>query len=96
MHHMATTHFPSAADILVDVIRPTNPSFAAEFAANILNLRLSPEAADRLRELLQRNNAGTLTPEERDSLEKHLLVGQFIDLMQAKARLSLQAKSAPA
>ncbi len=89
---MTTATPPSTADILTDVLRPAEPSFAAEFAVNILSLQLSAEATERVRELLQRNNAGTLTPEERESLDKYLLVGQFIDLMQAKARVSIQAQ----
>ena len=35
------------------------------------------------------NNKGTISESERATLDKYLRVGQFLDLMQAKARLSL-------
>jgi len=44
----------------------------------------------RIRELLQKNSAGTITAAEKADLEKYMRVGQFLDLMQAKARLSLR------
>jgi len=56
----------------------------------VLRLRLSDVAQDRIRELLQRNNAGTLDSAEKAALENYLLVGQFVDLLQAKARESLK------
>jgi hypothetical protein len=56
---------------------------------------LTEGATDRIRDLLQKNNAGTLSPAEKSNLDKYLRVGQFLDLMQAKARLSLRpARSA--
>ena len=57
--------------------------------AEILNLHYSAETTARFRDLLSSNNAGTITPNERADLDKYLRVGQFIDLLQAKARLSL-------
>ena len=71
----------TTSEILDEVIQPVEPSFAPEFARMMLTLRLSDSAQDRIRELLQRNN---------EVLENYLLVGQFLDLLQAKARVSLQ------
>jgi hypothetical protein len=39
-----------------------------------------------MRELLQKNNAGMITPEEKLTLDNYLRAGEFLDLMQAKAR----------
>jgi hypothetical protein len=66
-----------------------SPSVARE----ILGLRYSDETTARIRGLLSTNNAGTITPGERADLDKYLRVGQFIDLLQAKARISLAASS---
>jgi len=49
-----------------------------------------PAATRRIQELLEKNNGGTIEPSERAELDKYLRVGQFLDLIQAKARLSLQ------
>jgi hypothetical protein len=40
--------------------------------------------------LVTRNQADALTPAERSELESYLRVGSFIELLQAKARLSLK------
>lgn len=56
----------------------------------MLGLRLSDAAQERVRELLQRGNAGTLEASEQTDLDNYLLVGQFIDLLKAKAQLALQ------
>jgi len=89
-----TTSPITATEILDEVIQPIEPSFAPEFARLLLRLRLSDTAEDRIRELLQRNNAGTLDASEKAALENYLLVGQFLDLLQGKARVSLQGRAA--
>jgi uncharacterized protein YnzC (UPF0291/DUF896 family) len=88
---METTTILTEADILSEVIAPGEPTMNREFAHAVLAVRFTDGATDRIRELLQKNNAGTLTPAEKSNLEKYLRVGQFLDLMQAKARVSLQA-----
>ena len=87
---MATTSPTTAIEILDEFIQPIEPSFAPEFAQLLLRLRLSNAAQARVRELLQRNNAGELEENEKALLENYLLVGQFVDLLQAKARVSLK------
>ncbi len=78
------------ADILSEVVAPNEPTLSQEFARAVLSVRFNDGATNRIRELLQKSNAGNLTTAEASDLEKYLRVGQFLDLMQAKARLSLQ------
>jgi len=78
------------ADILAEVVAPDQPTLTEEFARAVLSVRFNDRATDQIRELLQKNNAGTITTAEKSDLEKYIRVGQFLDLMQAKARLSLQ------
>ena len=47
-------------------------------------------ATKRIKQLLQKNNRGTISAEERVTLDKFIRVGKFIDLLHAKARLSLK------
>jgi hypothetical protein len=82
----------TAVEILDEVIRPIEPTFAPDFAQMLLRLHLSDASQRRIRELLQRNNAGTITSSEKVALEKYLLVGQFLDILQAKARASLRGR----
>jgi len=85
-----TANPTTATEILGEVIRPIEPTFAPQFAQAVLGMRLSDAAQERIRDFVQRNNAGTLSAAEKAILENYLLVGQFLDLLQAKARLCLQ------
>jgi hypothetical protein len=87
---MATDAAISTTEILEGVVQPVDPSFAPEFARLMFGLRLSDSAQERVRELLQRGNAGTLETSEQTALDNYLLVGQFIDLLKAKTQLALQ------
>ncbi len=80
----------SESDILEDLIVPDRPDLPPEAARAILELRFNASAQARIRALLDKNNLGTITATERDELEKYLRVGQFVDLMHAKAHLSLK------
>jgi hypothetical protein len=91
---MATIGPITATEILDEVIQPIEPSFPPEFASVMLRLRLSDSAQERIRDLLSRNNAGNLDAADKTALENYLLVGQFLDLLQAKARVSLKGHAA--
>ena len=86
---MANTSTITEADILTEVVSPDAGGLNAEAVRSILDLRFSDRAKHRMRELLDRNNKGTITPGEEAELDKYRRVGLFLDLMQAKARLSL-------
>jgi len=79
------------ADILTEVVAPDQPTLPHEFARAVLSVRFNDLATEKIRELLQKNNTGTITTTEKADLEKYMRVGQFLDLMQAKARVSLKA-----
>ena len=76
-------------DILADVIGPDRPGLPLEAARFLLSLKFPTQATKEIRRLLQKNNRGTITAVEQVTLGKYLLVGQFLDLLHAKARLSL-------
>lgn len=77
------------ADILTEVVEPNRRTLSPQLAEELLSLHFNDQATDRIRELLQKNTTGTITPAEKSTLEKYLRVGEFLDLMQAKARLTL-------
>jgi hypothetical protein len=77
------------ADILAEVIAPEDGDMTVEAAESILKWRFSSRAARRMRRLLDRHNQGVLTVEEEAQLERYRRVGLLLDLVQAKARLSL-------
>lgn len=56
----------------------------------ILAFKASPQAEERAEYLLDRNNAGTLTPEERLELDQMLYFDGKISILKAKAALELK------
>lgn len=88
---MAESNLITEADILDQIVVPGEPGLPPEVARSILDLRFRSDADQRIRALLKKKNAGELTDAESAELDKYLRVGQFIDLLQAKARLSLRA-----
>jgi hypothetical protein len=84
------------ADILSEVVAPDQPTLTEDFARAVLAVRFNDAATNRIRDFLQKKNAGTITPSENTNLERYLHVGQFLDLLQAKARLSLQTPGSAA
>ncbi len=62
----------------------------------MLALKFDAATTKRIRRLLKKNNNGTIAARERLVLEKYLRVGQFLDLLHAKAKLSLQQAADPA
>lgn len=63
-----------------------------DVARAILRWRFPPRDADRMQELADQNTEGELSEEERRQLESYVRVGQFLAILQAKARLALLAR----
>ena len=82
------------SEILADVIAPDAGDLTPEVARSVLKWKFTDRAVERMNELADRNNKGIITAGERQDLEKYLRVGSLINLVQAKARLSLQAGDA--
>lgn len=77
------------ADILEKVVSPNVADLTPEAARSLLDFKFDSPTTKRIRQLLQKNNRGTISADERIILQKYLRVGQFLDLIHAKARLSL-------
>lgn len=81
----------SEAAILTRTIHPERADLPVEAADAVLKLfGLDPNDADRLHDLLLRNQDDALTPAEKEELEAYLRVSMMIDLVHAKARYSLK------
>lgn len=62
-------------------------------AESLIAFSLSPAAQDRLADLLDRAELGTLTADERSELDKVLVMEHLLRLAKAKAHLYLQAQA---
>jgi hypothetical protein len=76
--------------ILTEIVEPEGPMESPQVARELLSLHLKEEAKNRIRELLQKKNAGTITPAEQSTLEEYILAGEFLDLLHVKARRTLR------
>ena len=74
------------AHILEQVVMSDQPGMSPESARAILDLRFDSSALARMNELAEKNRQGTLAEPEREEMDKYLRVGNFLNLMQAKAR----------
>ena len=90
---MANSHTITEAHILEKVISPRAAAFSPGAARELLKLKFDARTSKRIRQLLRKNNRGTISARECAVLEKYLRVGQFLDLLHAKARLSLPNRS---
>jgi hypothetical protein len=86
---MANNSTVSEAEILEDIVDTGQAELTPEVARFFLQLRFSRKTAQQIRRLLQKNNRGAINAQDRLLLERYLRVGQFLDLLQAKAKLSL-------
>ena len=86
-------HPITEADIMAHVIAPDQPGLPPESARAILELKFDQTARERMHDLAEKNRADTLSEAERMEMEKYLRVGQFLNLLQAKARVSLRGMS---
>jgi hypothetical protein len=87
---MSKTLTLTEADILEKVIATKEGKFTPEAARALLTLHFDRDTTGTIRKLLRANNRGTISAEDRLTLEKYLRVGQFLDLLHAKARWSLR------
>ncbi len=94
--HMPKSTNVSDAEILEHVISPVTGGLPADAARAILELRFDEYATKQIRLLLQKTNRGTISADERITLERFLRIGKFIDLLHARARLSLKEAGVPA
>ena len=78
------------AVILARLVQSDQPDLASETAHALLPLRWDRADLDRLHNLTVKNQADELTIVERSELDSYLRISSFLDLMQAKARLSLR------
>jgi len=79
-------------EILESIVTANGPALSPEAAKSFLRLKFPAKDTTRIRQLLRKNNSGKMTADERIALEKYLRVGQFLDILHARARLALAKK----
>jgi hypothetical protein len=91
MHTPRTQPPNDEAAILTRVIRPGQDDLSPAARA-LLQFDFPAEDRERMHELAVKNQAGKLTAAERHELDGYLRIGRLLDLLGAKARLSLRKR----
>lgn len=76
--------------ILKRVLEARAPSFTPEAARALLALQFDQVDLDRMNVLAEKNRDGELSEVEWQELQQYLLIGHLLDLLHAKARLTLK------
>jgi hypothetical protein len=76
--------------ILERVIKPKEGELSAELAQHVLGFDFPPSDHARYEALSAKAGEGALSEQERDELEDYLDVNDFLTVIKAKARASLQ------
>jgi len=84
----------SEAAIWHRTIQPELGNFSPEAAKALLALALAPRDRQRVNDLSAKARSGDLTQEETSELDQYLNVGRALELLKAKARLSLRPSTA--
>jgi hypothetical protein len=78
--------------ILSRVIEPDKPTFSPTSARDILALDFSQDDKERMHQLSQKAQEGTLTAEEEEAITNYERVGHLINILQSTAPLSLKRR----
>lgn len=79
------------ADIWARLVRAQDDALSADVAKFLLTIDFAEQDEERMQELADRSSAGTLTSQERAEMDSYLHVGNFLAVLQSKARLALQS-----
>jgi hypothetical protein len=75
------------------LVEPVVRTLTPEVAKAIAELRADPELQARMDELAEKSNEGELTPDERAEYETNIRFGNFLAIIQAKARRMLKPRT---
>jgi hypothetical protein len=87
---------PIEFEIVKRLIRPGSGNMPPEVARFFLDVRLDPSDEARITELSGKANEATLTATEEAELDSYLRVCTSLDILHAKARISLKAQTSAA
>jgi hypothetical protein len=92
----ASVEYSTDAAILGEVFLPEEPTLARQHAEWLKSLKFTDRQQARMVELADKGNRGELTPAELEEMDRFCRIGMMLNLLQAKAELSLRESTAAA
>jgi len=83
---------PSATPVLDEILEPVTRWLTLDHARQIVSHRPTRKVKARIDKLARKCNEGLLTPKERAEYETYVFAGEFVALIQAKARALLSQR----
>jgi hypothetical protein len=80
------------AAIWARLMRAQEDDLSSDAAEFLLSIDFEEDDRQRMANLAERSEAGTLTAEEQAEFDSYLHIGNFLAVMQSKARLALKRK----
>lgn len=87
---MASSLEQTETAILARAIDPSHGNLSEAAARSILDIRLTPDDCRRRDELAAKAREGSLSPQELSELDNYRHVGRILEMMKAKAKVSLK------
>jgi hypothetical protein len=78
--------------VLERLLEPVSSSLNEDAARKLIGLKADRKTQALVAELARKCNEGELTPEERHDYETYVMAGEFIAILQAKARILLSRR----
>jgi hypothetical protein len=75
--------------ILERILEPISSALNEEAARKLIGLKAEAEVQARVAELARKCNEGELIREERQEYETYVMAGEFLAILQARARIIL-------
>lgn len=82
----------SEITIFARLLKIDKGDLSPKLARYLLTLGFEEEDQARMRDLAERNQAASLSPEEQEELQNYVKAGHLLALLHSKARKSLQRK----
>jgi hypothetical protein len=79
--------------VLERMLEPVTRSLNVAAAKKLVRLKADAKVQARVAKLARKCNEGELTPEEAAEYDRYIAFGDFVAILQAKARLLLAKKS---
>jgi len=84
----------TANTVLDELLEPVGACFTPEVAQRLINLRASSSVQKRIEELARKSEQGQLSKVEQEEYEALVSAGNFIAILQSKARRLLKDRPA--
>ena len=85
-------HASLSTPVLDEILEPVTRTLTVESARKMVDYRPRRKTVARIEKLARKCNNGELTPEERAEYETYVYAGEFVALLQAKARALLKQR----